>query len=310
MNNKEAEVIEEIKDSNSINLPTIQTTNITIDNFKADIELQKKMFEVLKDYVKSQLVAGVDYYSVKKKAKPSLGQPGAEKINYLFHLIPKPILEEKIFTLQEVRYEYTVELYNKDTQKFAGSGVGCCSSMEDKYRYYWDENGNKHEIDNHINIANTIKKMAYKRAYVDACVKNTMASFLFTQDLEDLPDYYIGKDSKTSIKNSTSFKSNREYWNGYDWSKVDLNKVPPSRGYDKAKKKPQSSTEALKLYFYACDVMPKENVPDYLFKLTGKKTYQNTYGDIKTAVKALTEIEDGDKDINTKLDEEFPIEEG
>lgn len=278
----------EIMDSGGdINLPAMQTESFTIDKFKADIELQKQMFEVLKDFVRNQLVPGVDYYSVKKGAKPSLGQPGAEKINYLFHLIPKPIMEEKVFTSQEVRYEYIVELYNKNTQKFAGSGVGCCSSMEDKYRYYWDKNSIRHEIDNHINVANTIKKMAYKRAYVDACVKNTMASFLFTQDLEDLPDYYIGKDSDnfgkkkiTNTPHNGPTTTTPQQQSTFDWSKLDLTKI--------------ASPKMIKRLFA---IQKKLLITDNEFKLATtditKKEHSKewNYGDVKAIDEWLADYE-------------------
>lgn len=118
---------------------------------------------------------------------------------------------------------------------------------------------------------------------------------------------YIDKTTpKTKYK--SKFPTNREYWDKYDWSKVDLKAIPPSRGFDKEKKKPQSSMESLKLYFYSCDLMPKEAVTGYLKKIVDKKTYQYTYGDIKTIVGALKELEDEDKETEELVNEEFPIE--
>jgi hypothetical protein len=84
-----------------------------------------------------------------------------------------------------------------------GSGVGFCSSLEDKYRYksVWENNVKKQvEIENHINLANTILKMAKKRCYVDATLSSTMASFIFTQDLED---GYVGSDYNQSDNDNT-----------------------------------------------------------------------------------------------------------
>ena len=98
-------------------------------------------------------------------------------------------------------------------------GVGLCSSKEDKYRYRWV---NENRLSNNINkdslpyrvksgkygeykqyrvenedicsIANTILKMAKKRAEIDAALLVGSLSELFTQDVEDLPAEYLGND--------------------------------------------------------------------------------------------------------------------
>ena len=203
MTTKKEEIIEgEVVENNPIvrveDLPVRSSERIDADTVIANIDAQEKILTRLIRYVNEKLKPKVDYYSVKEGQLPSLGLSGAEKICDIFKLAPSPILEEKIVTPQEVSYEYIVKLHNRYTGDFMGSGVGCCSSLEDKFRYYYDKNGDRQEIKNHLNIANTIKKIAYKRGYVDATLKATMASFIFTQDLEELPDYYIGSKSKKS----------------------------------------------------------------------------------------------------------------
>ncbi len=279
-----------------------QTDKIDADVVIHNIDAQEKVLDRLVKYMKDKLQPQVDYYSVKQSAKPSLGLPGAEKICNIFNLAGKPILEEKVYNSQEVRYEYSCELYHKPTGNFAGSGVGCCSSQEAKYA-----------SSKAVDIANTIKKMAYKRAYVDATLKSTMASFLFTQDLED---YYVGgvggQSSGQSSGQKGKFPSNREYWDKYDWTKVDLNKVPKSPGFDKTKNKPKSATETLKLYFYSIDVLPKEEAGSFISKIVNKKTWEMTYGEIQKCVKALMEVEDDiqaeGKEMENVTNEQLGIE--
>jgi len=222
MTTKKEEIIEgEVVENNPIvkveDLPIRGSERIDADTVIANIDAQEKILTRLIRYVNEKLKPKVDYYSVKEGQLPSLGLSGAEKICDIFKLAPSPILEEKIVTPQEVSYEYIVKLHNRYTGDFMGSGVGCCSSLEDKFRYYYDKNGDRQEIKNHLNIANTIKKIAYKRGYVDATLKATMASFIFTQDLEELPDYYIGSKSK---KPSSKDKGQ---------TKEDLQKLDPTK---------------------------------------------------------------------------------
>ncbi len=304
MNDKpiEGEIMEDLPVKSETGM-LAQTEKIDADVVIHNIDAQEKVLDRLVQYMKDKLQPQVDYYSVKQSAKPSLGLPGAEKICNIFNLAGKSILEEKVYNSSEVRYEYICELYHKPTGNFAGSGVGCCSSQENKYK-----------SSNAVDIANTIKKMAYKRAYVDATLKSTMASFLFTQDLED---YFVGgsggQSSGFSGKPKGKFPTNREYWDKYDWSKVDFDKVPPSPGFDKAKNKPKSATETLKLYFYSIDVLPKEEAGAFMSKIVPKKkTYEMTYGEIQKCVKALMEVEDDiqaeGKEMEDITDEQLGLE--
>jgi len=96
--------------------------------------------------------------------------------------------------------------------------------------------------------------------------------------------------TSTSNKTSTgAFPSNKEYWDKYDWDNVNLEEQPKPTGWTKTatgKPKPKPSFEATKMYFFACDVMPKEEVNKFFENVTDKK-YGYTYGDIKEIVSAL-----------------------
>jgi len=115
-------------------------------------------------------------------------------------------------------YEICMHIQNKDGVNVA-TGLGCCSTMESKYKYrsqltdrkvpseYWESRdkallggpqyspkkvkgawlvSERVEHDNPADYYNTVKKMAKKRAMADGILTATCSSDLFTQDLEDL----------------------------------------------------------------------------------------------------------------------------
>jgi hypothetical protein len=202
---KQQEIIEgEVEDCNSI-VP-ISQERIDTPTILANIEAQKEIFKKLQEYVESSLVAKMDYYSISKTAKPSLGKSGAEKINFIFNLVPKYVILTKTSNDSEIAYELRCDLYNKNTGKFMGSGVGYCSSKEDKIQ----KSMGSQKIENVESVGNNIFKIAAKRSYVAATLSSTMASFIFTQDLED---GYLGsntddtgKGSKTTVNPSKDTK--------------------------------------------------------------------------------------------------------
>lgn len=153
--------------------------------------------------------------------KKSLYKSGAEKLSHTFQLAPKYTVERNDMPDGHREYEVVCELSSVTTGHFLGAGVGVCSTMETKYRFrttntgrevpreYWNTldpqvlGGPQYSpkkvegrwvvmerivYDNPADYYNTVKKMAKKRAFVDAVLTVTAASDLFTQDLEDLRD--------------------------------------------------------------------------------------------------------------------------
>lgn len=143
--------------------------------------------------MKSVLKDGTHYGTIKGCGdKPTLLQPGAEKIAYMFKLVPTYKVERE--HLGGGHREYTVEctLTSGGTGEVMGFGVGECSTMESKYRYRWDGYGrDRRRVENPdvADVWNTCLKMAKKRAFVDAVKSTTAASDVFTQDIEDMPLY-------------------------------------------------------------------------------------------------------------------------
>lgn len=131
--------------------------------------------------------------------KPTLLQPGAEKISFMFHLVPTYEVRRYDMAGGHREYEVKCTLTSRDTGEVMGEGVGTCSTMESKYRYRgkW-VNGSKAREEN-PDIAdtwNTVLKIAKKRANVDAVKSTTAASDIFTQDIEDMPQAYQAQQPK------------------------------------------------------------------------------------------------------------------
>jgi hypothetical protein len=143
--------------------------------------------------------------------KPVLFKAGAEKLLFTFRLSADPEIED-LSTGDGIRYRVRCKVCDR-TGAYLGAGVGECSSDEEKYRWRaavckeeYDEtpedrrrmkyakrrDGGTYRIaqvrTTPADLANTILKMAKKRAQIDAAMTVTAASDIFAQDLEDLPE--------------------------------------------------------------------------------------------------------------------------
>jgi hypothetical protein len=178
---------------------------LTAAQVKADVQL-------IQEVLRSVMVEGVHYGTIPGTPKPTLYKPGAEKIMATFRLAGEPIIED-LSTADEIRYRVSLRLTHQVTSLTVGYGVGECSSSETKYKWIrpvcdaeYDETPedrkrakwtkrkdgapyqNKQIRAERTDVANTILKMAKKRALVDATLTCTAASDIFDQDLEDLPE--------------------------------------------------------------------------------------------------------------------------
>ena len=166
--------------------------------------------------------------------KPTLLQPGAQKIMLMFQLADDYEIVER--NLGNGHREYRVEctLCNRNTGLVQGSGNGLCSTMESRYRYRnvsdWEDTGDpipndarqrkaeyrkqgygmkkvggkwlwvryldaqKSENPDIADTYNTVLKMACKRALVAAVLNATAASDIFTQDVEDIPQFRFAEN--------------------------------------------------------------------------------------------------------------------
>ncbi|WP_057662350.1 hypothetical protein [Stenotrophomonas koreensis] len=182
--------------------------SLTAADIRAQVNLmQDVMLEVMKD--------GTHYGKIPGTQSKSLYKAGAEKLMATFRLAAKPEVED-LSRNGEIAYRVTVNLLSPGGA-FVGAGIGECSSAEEKYswrRAVCDEEfeatpENRRRIKfskyqgrveqvkqvrtNPADVANTILKMAKKRAQVDAVITATAASDIFTQDIEDLPEEVVAE---------------------------------------------------------------------------------------------------------------------
>ena len=148
---------------------------------------------MLKQMVGRVLEEGTDYGKVPGNPKPTLLQPGAQQLAFVFGLTQKFCVEtERIDYAQDppfISYTVRCQMISRETGEVMSEGLAACNSLEVRYRYRneW-QNGAKVRVVNQevADLQNTILKMASKRANIAAILNATAASRLFTQDLEDL----------------------------------------------------------------------------------------------------------------------------
>lgn len=176
----------------------------TVATIKARVQMVQ---HVMRDVMKP----GVHYGQIPGTPKPTLYKPGAEIIALAFGFAPRYTVDD-LSTGDSIRYRVTCELYSRESGGFVGSGHGEASSDEEKYRWRkavcaeefaetpedrkrvkWakGKGGSTYTIEQvrtePADIANTVLKMAEKRAFIDAIRTTTGCSDMFSQDLEDLP---------------------------------------------------------------------------------------------------------------------------
>jgi hypothetical protein len=195
---------------------------LTAVQVKANVQLiQQVMAEVmLKD---------VHYGVIPGTQKPTLYKAGSEKILSTFRIAAYPKEIEDLSNYDEIRYRVKVHgVAMENDQALFGVGIGECSSNEEKYKWrrpVCDEEYNETPDDrkrmkwskgfgdkpnyqqkqirtNPSDVANTILKMAKKRAQIDMTLTATGASDVFDQDLEDLPEGLAGEvgEKKPPVK--------------------------------------------------------------------------------------------------------------
>lgn len=188
----------------------VQVHARTADEIVARVQrIQQVMKAVMKPEVHYGSPPGCD------PDKPMLYKPGAEQLATTFFLAIDPMIED-LSTADATRYRISARVTHAETGAFLGTGVGECSSDEQKYRwrkavseeeyeatpedrrrvkYYHDGNAAQVRTE-HADLSNTILKMAKKRAVVDGVLTCTAASDCFGQDLEDMDPAV--RDSLTS----------------------------------------------------------------------------------------------------------------
>jgi len=112
--------------------------------------------------------------------KPTLLKPGAEKILMLMGLTSEYEVIEKVQDYDRGFFAFTVKCTLSKGDVKVTEGVGHANTRERRYT-----SGKQQDA---YTLANTVLKMAKKRAQVDAVLTVASLSEIFTQDLEDLDD--------------------------------------------------------------------------------------------------------------------------
>lgn len=177
----------------------------TAAQVKAHVQrVQQVLRAVMKDGTHYGLIPGAG-------DRKSLFKPGAEVLCMTFHIAPDFRIED-LSDGDSIRYRVNCVGVHQGTGVVLGQGMGEASSNEEKYRWRaqvcneefdatpedrrrikWKKgyNAPAYQIrqvrTEPADIANTVLKMACKRAQVAMTINTTAASDIFTQDLEDMP---------------------------------------------------------------------------------------------------------------------------
>jgi hypothetical protein len=207
------------------------------ENMSTEVEVQDPRYpmtakgvvaqvRLVQEVMKAVMKKDTHYGVIPGCAKPSLWKPGAEVLMVTFRIASEAVVED-LSTADEARYRVTRKGSAINSGLFVGSAIGECSSNEEKYKWRFatcqaeydatteDRRREKYKRDgttikqvrtNHADVANTILKMADKRAYVALALNSTAASDCFVQDIEDLPSEIAeglesgGEPARASIK--------------------------------------------------------------------------------------------------------------
>jgi hypothetical protein len=159
------------------NLEVYGKEESVIDSFSLEL-IQSTMTKInaFHDIVKATLVPGIDYGLIPGTQKTILFKSGAENIIMLFGLTATFEILDKVpqdFSKETDFVAYTIRCTLTKNNKTVSDGVGTCNTMERKYQ-------DKQPLD----IANTILKMASKRAMIDSILHFASLSSLFAQEQE------------------------------------------------------------------------------------------------------------------------------
>ena len=136
-----------------------------------------------------------DYAIIPGTKKPSMLQPGAQKLLLLFGLgFRYEVVNQCIdFNIGEVSFLIKCLVFRKSDGFVVAESYGYCSNQESKYKKL-----------SASDIVNTVLKMSQKRALIGATIAATGASDYFTQDLDDMDKTKVKDMGEKFTKKETS----------------------------------------------------------------------------------------------------------
>lgn len=223
----------ELERDSGPNMPSSSSRQVLdIPDESTSIPKLKRMAAMLDTLYTSVMQEGTDYDTLPGTSKPGLLKAGAELLARLYNLVADTRIVNSVErTEQEVPYfQYDAECrLSNGRGEFVGNGVGSCNSAEPQYAYKWvfDEElsrdvknpedlrmreiGGKKQYrvpssrEEVFGLANSIKKKAKKRAFVDAILTVTCAGRIFTQDVGESGEEGSGdREHENQAKGSES----------------------------------------------------------------------------------------------------------
>jgi hypothetical protein len=213
--------------------------NLTATDIRANVNL-------IQEVMRSIMKVDTHYGVIPGTKKPSLYKPGAEVLCVTFRIGDKYEVED--LTVDGMaRYRVRCVGVHQSSESVLGEGMGECSSHEEKYKWRraicqeefdatpenmrrlkFSKYQNRVEKQQQIRTesadqANTILKMACKRAKIAMTLNVTAASDIFTQDIEDLPEELRHADDSAPVETITEAQE------------VQINDLLESTESDKAK---------------------------------------------------------------------------
>ncbi len=207
---------------NGSELTVVEPREMVVGQRPLTIEDVKARSTLVREVVKSVMEEGKHYGTIPGCGKkPALYQSGAQQLGVTFGFSQDQTISHLINTSDEYSVTVKVSLYTSSGVCVAAA-LGECSSLEEKY--HWRRAVCQEEFDsmpdnkrrlkwkkgwqgaaatkeqqvivNPMDVANTILKMAAKRAYVAAILNATAASDQFTQDIEDMQKELLQDDDE------------------------------------------------------------------------------------------------------------------
>lgn len=189
---------------------------LTAVEIRAQVNLVQEVMQAVMQGPSKENPTGVHYGKIPGTPKNTLYKPGAEKLCMTFRIAPSFKVED-LSNGDCIRYRVTCLGTHQTTGIVMGEGIGEASTSEEKYKWRGavciEEFDNTPEDRRRVkyaksrdqgrgpgfytanqirtepaDLANTVLKMAAKRAHVAMTLNVLAASDIFTQDIEDLPE--------------------------------------------------------------------------------------------------------------------------
>lgn len=215
-------------------------------NQLAVIEHEKPVLSAAELRMQVNLIQSVMQYIMKKDThygvlpgcqQPTLYKAGSEVLLSTFRIAVEPEIED-LSSDDEIHYRVRALGRHQSSGMVVGIGIGECSSSEEKYKWRnsicdeeWDNTpehlrrikygkrrGGGHYTVKQVrtqpaDLANTILKMAKKRAQIDLTLTATAASDIFSQDKDDRPPESEEERPQVAMPQSRSGNNPQTYDN-------------------------------------------------------------------------------------------------